>query len=523
MRRRARRRSSGVPEQLEERTLLSAVGGDVAAATDAGGNLVVTGDAADNAIWIKQDAAHGDHSTGTVWLWGEDGTTINGQAYPMDAPLGISGLQGNVSVSLGDGDDQLYVYGLQSDGGLAVDVGAGVNEVYVDRSSIGGSVELLGGPDADKFYVDRTTVRGRLHAKTLGDADGVYVSLSQMRNIRVYSGRGNDGVYLHDVDVKNSTRIRGGKGRLDYFGTDEEYDPTDAAAGANLAGFEEFGIVGREPDVMDVKLDDAVDILRRRRAGEDQTQQAIDQVMESLFLSNLVPLPTNTDGDPADPDEQDFQEHLDRMQRAIDELGRHADSRTIGTDETKGAAADARNFLQLTQEALAVIAGQTAFCDPGDGTNNQNTTNELTGPGCEFLQADDEGGAVVDRVLDEIFSRQVRSPFPIIFAGDLLPNEVVINTGPLDDGQCSAAIKEFQGVKAVVSARQLPIWVEPWFARARIVGFKTVWAFEFVPAEYIKTIAVCNNGGQLDTTVSSVTVHDRGLMHFWRFVRNNPQ
>jgi hypothetical protein len=91
-------------------------------------------------------------------------------------------------------------------------------------------------------------------------------------------------------------------------------------------------------------------------------------------------------------------------------------------------------------------------------------------------------------------------------------------TGPLDDGQCAGIVKEIQGIKVVVTPRRIPIWVEPWFARARIVGFKTVWTWEFVPAEFIKTISVCNANGSLTTTASTQVILERELLHFWRFI-----
>jgi hypothetical protein len=135
------------------------------------------------------------------------------------------------------------------------------------------------------------------------------------------------------------------------------------------------------------------------------------------------------------------------------------------------------------------------------------------------LQANDEGGNVVDAVLANFFSRQVRSPFPIIFnSGTVVPDEQVILTDPLAPGECAAVVKEIQGIKVVVTRRLIPIWVEPWFARARIVGFRSVWIWEFVPAEFIKTISVCNNNGLLNTTVSTQVVLERELMHFWRFI-----
>ena len=515
MRRRTRRKTAPVPELLEARTLLTghAIHSDVTAVIDDAGNLQINGDEGDNYVYIKQDSGHdhGHYGGSTVWIWGEE-TSINGQSYDMDNPLGLEGFTGGINASLGDGNDDFYSYGVHTTGDMTIEMGSGLNEAWVDRTIVDGSFSLLGGPRKDEFYLDNVEVGRMLLARGYGGKDGIYVSRTESRNLYLNTGRGNDDLYVYDVEASGTGYLRGGRGS-DYLGQEANYSSVAALGEDHATSFEDFG-VARPNNVMDQKLDDAIDILERGRAGQNQHEQAIDQIMEALFVSNVVPLPTNTNGNDNDPDEQDFDDFQEDMDRAIEALRKHVNASTKGTDETKADAQDARNFLQLTQEALQAIAGQTAFCDPGNGTN-------LQGIGCDFLEADDEGGARIDDVLDGIFSRQLRSPFPIFTNASLTPDEVVINTGPLADGECSGTIKEFFGIKAVVTARTLPVWVEPWFARARIVGSKTVFALEFVPAEYIKTIQVCNDSGSLQTDVSAVTVHDRGLMHFWRFIKHD--
>ena len=64
--------------------------------------------------------------------------------------------------------------------------------------------------------------------------------------------------------------------------------------------------------------------------------------------------------------------------------------------------------------------------------------------------------------------------------------------------------------------------MEPWFARATIVGFQTVWVWEFVPAEFLKTITYCNIGGGVVTQrVDTRIVLERQLQHFWGFFRKD--
>ncbi len=519
MKRRARRFSRQSFEVLEQRTLLT---GNVSAIVSDAGDLVVTGDAENNTVWLKQDSSHqhADEAGHVVWLWGDETTQINGQFYSMDNPLGVAGLTRNVNVQLRDGGDTLYAQAMDVPGSMQVDLGHGLNEAYVDESAVGGQLKLRGGRTDDNFYVDRSTVGNRLLVQAFRGPDGVYISNTNARKIDVRAGYGHDEVYVTDIETRRRNRVNGGAGQ-DYYGVESEGAYATAENDADVQGFEDFGVVnGNNDTVMDAKLDQAIATLGRPRFGEEAHHQAIDEIMESLFISNLVPLPTaDQNGQPNQDDLEDFNKHQADLDRAIQALTRHVNVPVTGNDETKAEAADARNFLQLTQEALQVIAGQTAFCHPGGGEAERNgfsAQTTLNGAGCSFLEADDEGGRVIDEVLDN-FSRQVRSPFPIVFSGQVPPDEVVFEIPALSDGQCSAVLKEFMGVKAVVTAREIPVWVEPWFARARIVGTRTVWAFEFVPAEYIKTISVCNNDGQIETDVSSVIVHDRGLMHFWRF------
>jgi len=83
------------------------------------------------------------------------------------------------------------------------------------------------------------------------------------------------------------------------------------------------------------------------------------------------------------------------------------------------------------------------------------------------------------------------------------------------NGEYTAILKETQGVQVVVRKTVIPIWVEPWYERAQIVGFQTVWVWEFVPAEFLKTISLCNSGGQIVQSVNMETVRDRSLMNMW--------
>ena len=127
----------------------------------------------------------------------------------------------------------------------------------------------------------------------------------------------------------------------------------------------------------------------------------------------------------------------------------------------------------------------------------------------------------IDDIYPE-FSRQVRSPFFIGNSGDTIEEQVIV-PGPIGLDECVVVLKEIQGVKAVVRKVLVPIWVEPWYARATIVGFTEVWVWEFIPAEFLKTISYCNAGGTVVQDVDIVVVLERELLHFWSFLDKEVQ
>ncbi len=90
---RTNRRSMRTFETLENRSMLA---GNVVAAVDGGGNLTITGDAKSNIIYLAETASGG-------WrIQGLD-TKINGHAKTfVTAPV-----TGNISVDMGDGNDQI--------------------------------------------------------------------------------------------------------------------------------------------------------------------------------------------------------------------------------------------------------------------------------------------------------------------------------------------------------------------------------------------------------------------------------
>lgn len=271
-------------------------------------------------------------------------------------------------------------------------------------------------------------------------------------------------------------------------------------------------------DVMQDKINQAVNTLEKDGLGTETYEAAISEGMEGLFLSNLAVLPT--EGVSASEDLfNTWLSHEDFFEGALD---MHINE--TGTSESKATGMDARNFLQVTTEAMKVVGEETKNTDP----NNPEGSDLISQPDepqsadsaadTSGTTGDTEAVPLVD--LSEGFHRQVRSPF---FMGWNLgvttrkPQETVIETEAMWPGQCQSILKETRGVKVIVRPVLVPIWVEPWFARARIVGQKLIWVWEFVPAEFIKTINVCNRDGEMVQEIESKVVPEEKMMHFWRF------
>lgn len=270
--------------------------------------------------------------------------------------------------------------------------------------------------------------------------------------------------------------------------------------------------------VMETKLNQAVAIMTDPDRGEELHLRAIDQGMEAIYMSNLVPLPT------AGVDEagQFFDVFFDLEQQLEAGLRTHVE--TVGNDRTTAAALDALNFVQVATEAMQVVGAETAQCDPNNPEECEKIADTDMPGGMEIVDDRGRGGPPgrEDRAGSH-FVRRVRSPFFVghgLTGRDDIP-EKVITPGALARGDCAPVVKEAKGIVAIVRPIVVPIWVEPWFARARIVGFRTIWVWEFVPAEFIKTITYCNEGGEVSKDVHNQVVLERELMHFWRFFRQH--
>jgi len=272
-------------------------------------------------------------------------------------------------------------------------------------------------------------------------------------------------------------------------------------------------------NVMEEKVNQAVNNLTKTGQGTQVYEAAITEGMEALFMSNGIVLPT--DGVPETIDIWDKwyrgQQNDPLVPMMIGGLDQHINN-DIGTEESKATAMGGRNFLQVTGEAADEIHKETFKTDPADPQSNPKLSQPDTPQ-----PAGSSSTQVIDVNQVEGFHREVRSPFfmGINLAGinsSATPGEAISETDSLWPGECQAVLKETRGVKAIVRPVKVPIWVEPWSARASIVGTTLIWFWEFVPAQFIKTVEVCNDNNSITTTVDTQVHVDRGLMHFWRFL-----
>ncbi len=263
----------------------------------------------------------------------------------------------------------------------------------------------------------------------------------------------------------------------------------------------DIALAEADPGVMAAKLQEAINRLQAPNRSVDDYEQAIDEAMEAIFTGNLVVLPT---GD--DPEAQDAHSLMQQqMQQAIQALQQHVQN----NQPAAAQAAEARNFLLVTQEALEAIGETTSQ----PGCNPQQPQS------CGPLQSLNEMPQLVDPSLpDGAFQRLVSAPHSLLGAdGFADPAEETLTPGVITKNQCAVVVKELRGVAAVVRPAAVSIWKNPWKKNAAVIGSQVVWVYEFVPAEHIKTINTClNNKSEQTQTITQKVVLDRGALLLWR-------
>ncbi len=158
-------RSYHALESLESRTLLA---GNVTAVVE-GGNLTLTGDDAANSVEVS--VVDGD-----IVVTGLDDTTVNDSTDAFVAVTGATTLSGNLTSSLGSGDDTLRVTGeLTVSGTTSVTDSSGVSQVGITDATLDGNVSISTGDSADEISITGSTLGANLTVNAGGGDNQVSV------------------------------------------------------------------------------------------------------------------------------------------------------------------------------------------------------------------------------------------------------------------------------------------------------------------------------------------------------------
>ncbi len=241
-------------ELLETRAVPA---GDVAAFL-LGGDLIVLGDRADNAVEILV-------SDGNLVVQGREATdtTINGGSRVIfegvariadDLRVFLGGgndlidLRG-VSVSddvsiqadalraaFGGGDDQVLLDQLTIGGNLDVSSAGGDDAVLLERSTVAGDTTISTGSGDDRFALVAAGLGGRLTVETGAGDDRAFVTQTGVSGrIRLNTGSGNDDLILHGATAFGApVSLEGGRGK----DTAEIDAASTFAGGLTIRGFE---------------------------------------------------------------------------------------------------------------------------------------------------------------------------------------------------------------------------------------------------------------------------------------------
>jgi len=214
-------------QPLEPRQLLA---GNVFVKLDAG-NLTVVGNHESNAFSINLNA-----TTPELLVQGQDGTSVrfadsiadgfspseivNLRVYTNagDDAVTIDGrsnlARGELVVSLGFGDDSLYMVGGVFDGNATVYAGANHDSVFIHNTSFGGNLALIKGAGADVSVLDSVKVAGQTRFIGQFGSDAMLVRNSTFSDGAYFElGEGPDRFVSHGSTYESAFSVRGREGQ----------------------------------------------------------------------------------------------------------------------------------------------------------------------------------------------------------------------------------------------------------------------------------------------------------------------
>jgi hypothetical protein len=210
---------------LEERTMMA---GDVAVSV-VNGDLKITGDPGANDIAVVQTMFQGTKVTGSYYVTGRNGTTINGTAGGKNFP----GVTRDFNINMGGNDDKVTLgsetdlYGplnkLNVPRDLIVNAGGGYNSVLLGGIDVARNATITSGNARDIIGV-HAKVQNDLTISTGGGADEVDVWNSFVgHNLAVDTGLNNTSdvvVMLTTMNIGNDVTITTGQGQDQVYCTE---------------------------------------------------------------------------------------------------------------------------------------------------------------------------------------------------------------------------------------------------------------------------------------------------------------
>ena len=216
-------------EALEEKTLLA---GDVQVVVSRG-DLVITGDRADNQVEIVATANPGEYEVRGLERGGED-TTINGTGETIT----VDGVRDDIRIDMGGGDSQIGLME-SAEGDLLA-----VPDDLVIRNRAG---QLT-------IDTDNVQVRDDLRIRTRRGSDNIRLLETQVDDdVRIVTLGGDDDVSLDQVNVGSDTMIKLGAGVNELTVQDTEFGDDLNVTGGHAGDGDTFRI-------RDTNVGDRIDV-----------------------------------------------------------------------------------------------------------------------------------------------------------------------------------------------------------------------------------------------------------------------
>jgi hypothetical protein len=227
-------RAGRVFETLESRQLLT---GNVTVSL-VGSNLTITGDNAENVVYLVQDSGHltilSADKTNLV-VHGKTGFDVIGTA---EVKLNVD-VQ-NVTIRMNGGDDLLEILGnydyqqptplvaaLNIPGRLSIDMGNGNNLLMLDGIDVGGTTTIRGGADVNAVGIFAATFEGNFSAN-LGNGENLLylgVQSGQSHGANTFNGQFTyTAGRKHDIFADYEGAQFNGAVRVDLGAGDDEAD-----------------------------------------------------------------------------------------------------------------------------------------------------------------------------------------------------------------------------------------------------------------------------------------------------------